>query len=74
MRYGFKIHMMILCFFVILIRQNTAVTGDPKCITFNNPQPNVKKGGSRSLRKTAAYCPVLLPADLQVAEGQQKLG
>lgn len=74
MRYGVTTHMMILWFFVILITQNTVVTGDPKCITFNKPQPNVKKGGSRFLRKAATYCPVLLPAVLQVAERQQKLG
>jgi len=47
MRYGVTAHMMIWWFFVTLITQNTAVTGDPKCITFNNPQPNVKKGGKQ---------------------------
>jgi hypothetical protein len=74
MRYGVTTHMMIWWFFVTLLTQNTAAIGDPKCITFNNCEPNVKKGGSRFLRKAATYCPVLLPASIQVAERQQKLG
>ena len=34
MRYGVTTHMMVWWFYVILITQNTAVTGVPKCITF----------------------------------------
>lgn len=68
MRYGVTTHMMIWWFFVTLITQNTAVIGDPKCITFNNPQPNMKKGGSRFLRKAFNFCPVVLPTAPQVTE------
>ena len=57
MRYLVTTQVMILWFFVILIAQNTAVTGDPKCITFNNPQPNVKKWAAGSSER-------LLPVDL----------